>query len=250
MKTFLIFSLLLITADVFAYAVGDGNLTIGSCSNHPTGGRATICFNPNIPLTANVNQEIHISVILKLGPTTNRLAGIMLVNGIGSYPSADGWIIRQDPNGNTTPYNYNEKSNLPDSVEFLWILRAPSTAGTRRFRAKLYYGDNGAKSKEATPIDIQVIPVGIIENEVINQSKLKILIPTIVKTNLSLETNDKQFKGYIEIYNTLGKLVLPRIPIPTNSRFTIDLKTLSPGIYFVGLFRENNVLLQKFIKID
>ncbi|MCX7785900.1 MAG: T9SS type A sorting domain-containing protein [candidate division WOR-3 bacterium] len=250
MQKWILFSILLITTNLLAYACGDGNLTIGSCGNHPTGGRATIYFHPNIPLSINVNQEINISVILKLGPTTNRLAGIMLVNGTGNLPSNDGWIIRQDPNGNVIPYNYNEKQNLPDSIEFLWILRAPTTAGTRRFRAKLFYGDNGAKSKEATPIDINVLPVGIVENEFITQSKLNILIPTIVKTNLELETKDRQFNGYIEIYTISGKSVLPKIAIPTKSRFTVDLKALNPGIYFIGLFSQDKTVFQKFIKIN
>lgn len=246
----IILGLLLITTNLLAYATGDGNLTIGSCSNHPVGGRATIYFNPNIPLSISINQEINIGVILKLGPTTNRLAGIMLVNATGDLPTQDRWIIMLDPNRNATPFNYNEKSNIPDSIEFQWLLRAPPTAGTRRLRAKLFYGDNGAKSKEATPIDINILPAGIIEDEIIAQPKLNIRIPTIVKTYLELETNDEQSEGYIEIYNTSGKLVISGIRSPATSQFMLDLKTLTPGVYFIRIFNKNKSILQKFIKVN
>lgn len=250
MKRLIILGLLLIATNLLGYTTGDGNLTISSCSNHPTGGRATIYFNPNIPLTVNINQDINIGVILKLGPTTNRLAGIMLVNGAGNLPTQDGWTIVQDPNRNATPYNYNEKSNLPDSIEFRWILRASATSGIRRLRAKLFYGDGGARSKEAVPIDINVLPTALYENEIITQTKLNFLIPTIVKTNLELEIKDNHSEGYIEVYNTSGKSVTPRIIIPAKSRFTINCQTLSPGVYFIGIFRKDKTAFQKIVKVN
>lgn len=250
MKSLIFLGLLLISVNLLGYSYGDGNLTLSSCGNHPTGGRASIYFNPNIPLTVNINQDVNIGIILKLGPTTNRRAGIMLVNGAGNLPTQDGWTIIQDPNQNTTPYNYNEKSNLPDSIEFRWILRAPATTGIRRLRAKLFYGDGGAKSKEAVPIDINILPTGLYENEIITQTKLNVLVPTIVKTNLKLENKDKHFEGYIEIYNTSGKPVTPKIIIPTKSQFTIDCQTLSPGVYFIGIFRKDKTIFQKIIKVN
>ncbi|MCS7258726.1 MAG: hypothetical protein NZ601_05140, partial [candidate division WOR-3 bacterium] len=200
---------LLVVTNLLAYATGDRNLTINSCGNHPTGGRATIYFNPNIPSTVSIAQEIAIGVILKLGPTTNRLAGVMLVNGSGLLPSQDGWAIIQDPNRNPSPYNYNEKSNLQDSTVFLWILRAPTTIGARQLRAKLFYGDNGAKSKEATPITINVLPMEITENQKsTSMFQLKLLTSNIVKNQLEITTQTGNFDGFIEIYNTLGKSVM------------------------------------------
>lgn len=244
------FTLLIIVANLLAYATGDQNLTIGSCSNHPTGGRAIIYFSPNIPLIANPGQEISIPVILKLGPTTNRLAGIMLVTGTGNLPSQDGWLILEDPNRNPTPYNYNEKSNLPDSIEFRWRLRAPFLIGSYRLRAKLFYGDNGAKSKEATPIDIAVLPAGITEGVVSFHTPEKLTIASITRHELRLTMPDLKSPGLLEIYDLNGKRILSHITSPTESEVVINLEAQSPGVYFVRFSSHKLWVVQKFTKLN
>lgn len=250
-KWFILINFFIISiSNLLGYAYGNGNLTIGSCGNHPVGGRATLYFHPSIPFNPNINQYITVRVVLKLGPTTNRIAGIMLVNGAGNLLTNDGWIITQDPNYNIPPYNYNEKHNIPESTEFIWVLRAPATAGNRRLRAKLFYGDVGAKSKEATPIDINVISASILESEIISHNQLQILVPTIITSNHKFNTRNKSVGDYFEIYNSSGNLVLAKIPITNKSQLSVDISKLNAGIYFIALYSREKTVLQKFIKIN
>jgi hypothetical protein len=222
---------------LYPYANGDGNLTLSSCCNHPQGGRATVYFSPQVPQTVFAGEDsISVDLILKLGPTTNRTAGIMLLTGAGLLPGNDGWIIRKDPNRNTTPYNYNEKSTIPESIVFNWLLRAPQTTGSKTLRAKLMYGDAGAKSKEATPITITVLPLSIEEANLKNSLGMRIAGSNIITNQLVLELYSPALngEGELEIFNCSGNLVFKQSFSEIKKRqVRLNIEHWSPGVYFI-----------------
>jgi len=61
-------------------------------------------------------------------------------------------------------------------------------------------------------------------------------------------TNYELREGVIEIYDVYGRRLLSNHLIPSLSHHTIDISSLSSGVYFVTLTNEQNVYIQRFIK--
>ena len=79
-----------------------------------------------------------------------------------------------------------------------------------------------------------------------SSSTIKIYpIPTRDLLNVEIEA----ISGFatISIYKTNGQLVLEKMNISTKNR--IDLRSLSPAVYFIKLTDEQNVYVRKIIKV-
>jgi len=73
------------------------------------------------------------------------------------------------------------------------------------------------------------------------------LYPNPANNELRVKSEELR-DGVIEIFDVYGKKILSHHLIPSSSHHTIDISSLSSGVYFVKLTNEQNSYIQRFIK--
>ncbi len=123
----------------------------------------SITVNPGGPYnTSQSGIWVNVTVYFYGSPSVNSSigkGGAMLLNNdaLNINIKNDGWIITQDPDNNTTPYNWNmctiTRSILGGPIDwgyyyFNWTLTAPSTPGTYYLNAHGRWGDNSTPDNQ------------------------------------------------------------------------------------------------------
>jgi hypothetical protein len=167
--------LLLLAAPVQAKnkGVGDAdmNLTAGNSQKAPncganchavtsSGAVISISANPAGPYTTG-QTGIAINVTTSGITENDNILGIMLLNRTDPLPGVniqgDGWVITQDPNGNPSPVNYNEKTGLASLNQvYNWTVTAPSVPGTYFIVAHARHGGTTHFNLTSAALTMQV----------------------------------------------------------------------------------------------
>jgi hypothetical protein len=110
---------------------------------------------------------------------------------------AKGWTITEDPNTNSTPFNYNERGSAVGDVILTWRVNAPGTPGTYRVVGRLLFDDGGARHNQSSAVVID-LSVGIEEEDKSNLSN---------PTSLFLQTRPNPFHSFTTItYSVPGSM--------------------------------------------
>ncbi|MEE9489021.1 MAG: CARDB domain-containing protein [Thermoplasmata archaeon] len=115
-------------------------------------------------MTILVNQEIDVYVnITEWVLSANMKVGVFLLKSLtaddSDVPSADGWIIIQDPNGNENNYVQKIANASGETLVFRWHIRGPFSAGTYTLYARVHHGGGGPYWEEnSTGLTFQVLP--------------------------------------------------------------------------------------------
>ena len=96
-------------------------------------------------------------------------------------------------------------------------------------------------TSEWLPYDFSTSPTGIDDN-IINQNVT--IYPNPVSSLLQIES-DITFEHY-EILNSTGQIVYQNNA--TENNFSIDVKPFAPGVYFIKLINNNEVVVKMFVK--
>ena len=133
-------------------------------------------------------------------------------------------------NGFTAAYDTVDVSNITNtdvamSNGNIFVVWQDDASGTVKYRSGTYTQVNTG-IKEITETNFTVYP-------------------NPVSTTITLQSNIDLQNAEIKIFNLLGELVLTKSNI---RNATIDVETLTNGIYFLQVRSNNNFLTQKFIK--
>ena len=85
------------------------------------------------------------------------------------------------------------------------------------------------------------------EESIINSSL--IIYPNPVNNILSISFPNDNIYSTINLYNILGEKVLPSYSTQSTN-YTIDLKNLSQGIYFLEVITNGERMVRKVVKIN
>jgi hypothetical protein len=96
------------------------------------------------------------------------------------------------------------------------------------------------------------LPAGIEENENSTFSQMFSILPNPVFDKVIIRLNIQQGGEYeVSIYNALGKLVNKGIVLNKRAKeITLNLSSISNGVYFVSVRNENRNYIRKIIKIN
>jgi hypothetical protein len=139
----------------FAYpgdsAAGDGDRAATGC--HSSGGSAAVTLSA--PANALPGEEdLILQVTVDLGGSQDsdaqgsQIVGVMLLSEDGLIQQA-GFVLAEDPNGNSPPVNYNEMMWEGSPLVFSWRAAAPASDGNYTLFARAMYDDGGPKYLES-----------------------------------------------------------------------------------------------------
>jgi hypothetical protein len=85
--------------------------------------------------------SITVTVNIDAVADDDSIPGVALIDpATNGNIKASGWNIISDPNSNPACFNYNERSHVSGDESFAWHVNAPSSAGTYRVLARVFYG--------------------------------------------------------------------------------------------------------------
>lgn len=242
-SVFLTLIVVLISSSVLAFAIiynggnGDEDMptTSGSCSDGLGCHDGNVSSNGTVTVTAvaddgtwNTTGEpgtITATVNIDAANSNDDIVGTMIISSAGDNIKDDGWAITQDPNGNGTPYNYNERSGVIGDLVLTWDVNAPSNTGTYYVKARILFDDSGSEYNESTVQEITISSVAVDESE--SAVKHVALLnnypnPFSTETAISYQLPAKS-QATLRIYNVSGRLV----------RTLVDAQSQPAGSYTV-----------------
>ncbi|MBN1971394.1 MAG: T9SS type A sorting domain-containing protein [Candidatus Delongbacteria bacterium] len=233
-----------------------GNQYCRSChSSGPSNGQKNLVLTTT-QVEVNINEEITFTYEVAPGynppfhPGAGKIMGVYLMSVDGStvdMPQNKGWEIIEDPNSNTTKFNYNERAD--GSLVWTWTLKAPETAGTYTLKAYAFVGNNDYEQSEN--IDILVNPVGIDENLASNMNISNYPNPFNPTTTIELKSDVEDY-GKLNVVNAKGEIVAEVYNGKLSSgihSFNFDGSRLISGVYFVKFSGINQELSRKMILV-
>lgn len=166
------------TALVSAWDSGNGDEDMptptGGCSNgvgcHGTwSGNGTVTLaavaDDGVWNTPGESGTVTATVNIDAANSDGEIVGAMVLDSdMDDNIKAAGWTITDDPNSNSTPYNYNEKSSAVGDVDLMWSVNAPDSTGTYHLVGRLLFDDGGARHNQSRVVEI-VLVVGVSEEE-------------------------------------------------------------------------------------
>ncbi len=137
------------------------------------------------------------------------IAGIMLLNIPGDNIKDDGWTITDDPNSNTTPYNYNEQVCASGDYVYTWDVDAP-TAGSYELFARMLLDDGGSAFDTSNVLDFN-FGTGVSEDKSNVSTKAPVLLPNfpnpVCNRTWITYTIPREINVSLSIYDVTGKLI-------------------------------------------
>jgi DNA-binding beta-propeller fold protein YncE len=109
---------------------------------------------------------------------------------------------------------------------------------------KIYFVDRTNKSAYMIE-NTSVLPLGI--NSIEAANRLLKIYPNPASTKIAIELDFTVKNAKINIVNVLGEIVLTQ-QLGSSKDASIDIETLSNGLYFVQVMDNNKLFTQKFIK--
>jgi hypothetical protein len=108
--------------------------------------------------------------------------------------------------------------------------------------------NNGAFPQNGSLLEVKNITSGI--TKIVNKSKFMLYPnPATNMVNLSFD-NQATEQAEIQIFNIIGKEVISENATVGNGKVvSINVEMLSPGMYFVKVITNNNMYVEKFIKM-
>ena len=106
------------------------------------------------------------------------------------------------------------------------------------------------ESSRSGNLDIWLLslPLGVEENSNTYSNSIEVnIFPNPANDKISAELKSTSFRSDIKIYNLLGQILFDMNNIHEKT-FTIDIKNLISGIYFIVVETSNKTIIQKFIK--
>ncbi len=214
-------------------------------------------------------------VLFEFNPSNNNYIKILDFDTLttGGHPKYTKLIEAPSPTENCVPYFFLVFDSIQSSwtavfygvgstpINYTWNWGDGTTttgsSGTHTYSSPGYYNicllitDSAGCSNSfcvnntylngSLPVLINLHQTGVGINEPIRVKPLSIY-PNPVQDNLHFTNNE--LKSYeIEIYNTLGALILK-----TKERNIIDVSNLSSGIYILKFQAEDDVLIKRFVK--
>ncbi len=139
---------------------GDSDQTCYGCHGEGGSGTADLTAIPE-PLEVDQAGTITVTVNADNINDDNYIVGVMLLNDENDNIKDDGWTIDSDPNGNGSPYNYNEKTGVSGDTEFSWTVAAPATPGDYTVKTRTFYGGDNAnyQDSDTKTITVNAAPV-------------------------------------------------------------------------------------------
>lgn len=104
------------------------------------------------------------------------------------------------------------------------------------------------KNQDDTSFTLTMSESSVLSTNTLTSKVLKELIvyPSPAKTNVTVKMNDNSLVKYIELYNLMGKRIMARSN-SNNTKLTVDVSSLSSGIYFVRTAFENKTITKRLI---
>jgi len=94
------------------------------------------------------------------------IVGVMLLDPeIPGNVKARGWTLIEDPNLNSTPFNFSQRSSVSGDLDLPWKVTAPDSAGTYRIIGRLMFDDGGAVYSHTDTVEM-TLTVGVSESDV------------------------------------------------------------------------------------
>jgi hypothetical protein len=160
---------------------------------------------------------------------------------------ANGWTITEDPNVNSTPFNYNERGSAVGDVILTWRVNAPISAGTYTVVGRLFFDDGGARHNQsnAEVIDISVgveeedkSPLSNPNSHILQTRPNPFHSITTITYSVPAGMREVSQRVNLSVYDLRGRLVENLVDEgkePGAYQLQWDKKDRASGIYFLRL---------------